>query len=89
LSSVLPTLKGANLTGAVMPFAYLSGANLRGADLGGIILSDADLRDADLSGANLRGAEGFTNEEIEQEASSLEGATMPNGQKYEDWLKDR
>jgi hypothetical protein len=22
-------------------------------------------------------------------ASSLEGATMPNGQKYEDWLKDR
>jgi len=37
----------------------------------------------------LRGAEGFTNEEIEQEASSLEGATMPNGQKYEDWLKSR
>jgi Pentapeptide repeats (8 copies) len=57
-------LKGANLTGAVMPFAYLSGANLRG-------------------------AEGFTNEEIEQEASSLEGATMPNGQKYDDWLNDR
>jgi uncharacterized protein YjbI with pentapeptide repeats len=101
-------LKGANLTGAVMPFAYLSGANLRGADLGGIILSDADLRDvnltrpdqkaflrrahllgADLSGANLRGAEGFTNEEIEQEASSLKGATMPNGQKYQDWLNDR
>src|SRR5918993_1273936 len=25
-------LKGANLTGAVMPFAYLSGANLRGAE---------------------------------------------------------
>ena len=24
-----------------------------------------------------------------QQASSLEGATMPNGQKYEDWLKDR
>jgi hypothetical protein len=22
-------------------------------------------------------------------AISLEGATMPNGQKYEDWLKDR
>ena len=22
-------------------------------------------------------------------SSSLEGATMPNGQKYEDWLKDK
>jgi hypothetical protein len=22
-------------------------------------------------------------------AESLEGATMPNGQKYEDWLKDK
>jgi hypothetical protein len=28
---------------------------------------------------------GVTNKEIEQQASSLEGATMPNGQKYEDW----
>ena len=25
----------------------------------------------------------------EQRAASLEGATMPNGQKYEDWLKDK
>src|SRR5215207_3657276 len=93
-------LKGANLTGAVMPFAYLSGADLRGADLRDADLRDvnltrpdqkaflrrAHLLGADLSGANLRGAEGFTNEEIEQEASSLEGATMPNGQKYQDWL---
>jgi hypothetical protein len=91
-------LKGANLTGAVMPFAYLSGANLRDADLRDVNLTRPDqkaflrrahLLGADLSGANLRGAEGFTNEEIEQEASSLEGATMPNGQKYQDWLNDR
>jgi hypothetical protein len=26
---------------------------------------------------------GFTNEELEQQAASPEGATMPNGQKYE------
>jgi hypothetical protein len=25
----------------------------------------------------------------ERHASSLKGATMPNGQKYEDWLKDK
>jgi hypothetical protein len=24
-----------------------------------------------------------------EQAKSLEGATMPNGQKYEDWLKDK
>jgi uncharacterized protein YjbI with pentapeptide repeats len=28
-------------------------------------------------------------EELSRVAKSLEGATMPNGQKYEDWLKDR
>ena len=32
---------------------------------------------------------GFTNEELEQQAASPEGATMPNGQKYEDWLKSK
>jgi hypothetical protein len=30
----------------------------------------------------------MTHEELEQRAKSLKGATMPNGQKYEDWLKD-
>ncbi len=44
---------------------------------------------ADLSGANLSEALGITNEELEQQAESLEGATMPNGQKYEDWLKSK
>ena len=45
----------------------LSGANLRG----------ADLREADLSGAV-----GITNEELEQQADSLKGATMPDGSKH-------
>jgi hypothetical protein len=31
----------------------------------------------------------FTSEELEQQAGSLEGATMPNGQKYEDWIEER
>jgi hypothetical protein len=35
------------------------------------------------------GAIGVTNEEGEQQAESLEGATMPNGQKYEDWLRSK
>jgi hypothetical protein len=30
-----------------------------------------------------------TNQEFEQQGASLEGSTMPNGQKYEDWLKSR
>jgi hypothetical protein len=69
----------------------LSGADLRDANLAGAFFTDADLKDANLEGANLEGANlhgarGVTNEELEQQAS-LEGATMPNGQKYEDWLK--
>jgi uncharacterized protein YjbI with pentapeptide repeats len=60
----------------------LSNAALQGADLGSADLTDADLTDADLTRA-----EGITNEELKQQAESLEGATMPNGQKYEDWLK--
>jgi uncharacterized protein YjbI with pentapeptide repeats len=51
-------------------------------------LSGADLSQANLRGADLSSAEGVTNEELEQQASSLERATMLNGQKYEDWLKD-
>jgi len=34
------------------------------------------------------GAWETTNEQLEQ-AKSLEDATMPNGQKYEDWLKSK
>jgi uncharacterized protein YjbI with pentapeptide repeats len=95
----IPTVTyGANLSGANLSGANLSGANLSGtgvdlrnsgADLSDADLSDADLSDAKFSDADLRGARGVTNEELEQQAASLEGATMPNGQKYEEWLKDR
>ena len=53
-------------------------------DLGGANLSDAVLSNADLSDAT-----GVDIEELERQAASLEGATMPNGQKYEDWLKSK
>lgn len=77
-------LRGAKLSGAGLSTADLSYASLMKADLGG-----AELSGADLSGADLSNAHEITNEELDQQASSLEGATMPNGQQYEDWLKDK
>jgi hypothetical protein len=53
------------------------------------LLDSANLSSANLREANLNDASGITNEELEQQASSLEGATMPNGQKYEEWLKSK
>src|SRR5215217_6478819 len=92
-------LPNADLSGASLIGADLSEANLRGADLSdanliGANLSDAILVKANLSGAvldnaNLSGAEGITNEELERQAASLEGANMPNAQKYGDWLKGK
>lgn len=84
----------ANLSGAIVRESNLSGASLfkadlRGAYLIGTDLSDASLHEANLSGANLSKSTGITNEELEQQAKLLGGATMPNGQKYEDWLKDK
>jgi uncharacterized protein YjbI with pentapeptide repeats len=64
-----------------------TGADLSGADLSGADLSGADLSGADLSGADLENA--TVSKEQLARCESLEGATMPNGQKYEDWLKDR
>jgi uncharacterized protein YjbI with pentapeptide repeats len=97
-------LRDADLSWAFLNDANLNDANLRDAnlnntdlysaflpldDLSDANLNNADLRDANLNNANLSGAEHITNEELEQQAASLEGATMPNGQKYEDWLKGR
>jgi hypothetical protein len=76
----------ANLSGAL---SLLVGANLSRANLTKANLSGADLTNADLSGADLSSAKGVTNKELEQQAGSLEGATMPNSQKYEDWLKSK
>jgi uncharacterized protein YjbI with pentapeptide repeats len=89
-------LHGANLSNADLSEANLSAdflreANLSGADLLRANLSLAYLERANLSGANLhranlRGATALTDDKIAA-AEFLGGATMPNGQKYEDWLK--
>jgi hypothetical protein len=94
-------LSGADLSGADLTEASLQNAqlqpndelNLRGADLSGTNLSGTnlsgtDLRGANLSGTNLYEATGWTEEQLTA-AWSLEGVTMPNGQKYEEWLKSK
>jgi uncharacterized protein YjbI with pentapeptide repeats len=74
-------------------------ADLYDADLSSADLSYADLRGANLGDADLRGAYErprdkktsrlITNEELEQQSAYLNDATMPNGQEYEDWRKNR
>jgi hypothetical protein len=93
-------LGAANLRGAYLQDANLSGAYLYDTALRGAYLSDAEERFESgarmirtrLAGAYLDGAD-LTNarvsEEQLRETESLEGATMPDGQKYEDWLKDK
>jgi uncharacterized protein YjbI with pentapeptide repeats len=78
-----------DLREADLSHAYLLFADLSGADLSGANLSGAHLREADLRETNMQGARGVTNDELEQQVASLEGATMPNGQKYEEWLKSK
>src|SRR5918994_650028 len=80
-------LGDAELSDADLSNALLVNANLIGADLSRADLSGANLVGANLENANLSGADGITNEELELQAVSLVGADMPNGQKYEDWLK--
>jgi len=86
-------LKGAHLKSASLVEANLRGADLRGGNLNNTRLMRANLQlarleGADLSGANLNHAGNWTAEQL-MAARSLEGANMPNGQKYEDWLRDR
>jgi hypothetical protein len=83
---VAASLREANLFGAKLRNANLSGANLSEANLGEANLSRAVLSRAVLGGADLRGAVGTTDEQIAA-AEYLDDATMPDGQKYEDWLK--
>jgi hypothetical protein len=84
-------LRSADLSEANLSEAILREANLFETDLSRANLSEANLSGTILSGANLSGAAGITNEKLEQQAASFEGATttMPNGQKYEDWLKSK
>jgi hypothetical protein len=79
-------LEQADLRKAKLYKAVLSNTNLRKANLTGAKLRKADLTGADLTKANLRDAKGISCQQTEQ-AESLEGATMPNGQKYEEWRK--
>jgi hypothetical protein len=78
-------LRDAILSGAALPEADLLGANLIGANLRDAVLLGAKLLGANLKDADLSGAKGITNEELEQQVYSLEGATMPDSQTYEDW----
>jgi uncharacterized protein YjbI with pentapeptide repeats len=81
-------LAGANLSGAVLSNADLREAILYRTNLHESLLSNADLSGAELKKTNLSGAWEWTEGQL-SEARTLEGATMPDGQKYEDWLKDR
>ncbi len=82
-------LSRTSFSGANLSEANLSRAKLWGADLGVANLSEANLSFTDLSGAtfsgadlsqaDLRGAKGITIEELEKQAKSLSGATMPDG----------
>jgi uncharacterized protein YjbI with pentapeptide repeats len=89
-------LSRSNLSNADLSETDLRGADLSSADLSGAKLSvsgvkrsNAVLDNANLSDADLSGTEGITNEELEQQAASLKGATMPKGQTYKEWLKDK
>jgi len=80
-------LSSTNLQDADLSHANLHGARLFGADLQGARLFMADLQGAkligaSLDGANLKDATGITIEELEKQAKSLKGATMPDGTKH-------
>jgi uncharacterized protein YjbI with pentapeptide repeats len=75
-------LRGVRLAGA-----FLEGANLGVADLSRSTLARANLQGANLQGAflreaNLKGAVVINNEELAEQALSLEGATMPDGSEH-------
>ncbi len=88
-------LKGANLAGAILTDATLAGSDLRGARLSGADLRAADLTGADLSGASLHRANLRDACLVEAQlqsadlrsasfrAANLTGATLPNGQRYQ------
>jgi hypothetical protein len=46
-------------------------------------------RATNLTEADLTYAMGVTNEELQQQAASPEGATMSDGQKYEEWVESK
>jgi hypothetical protein len=80
---VVQFLHESGLIAANCPIVAMRRADLRGANLSGTHLAASYLR-----GANLSKARGWTEEQL-RAAKCLERATMPNGQKYEDWIKSR
>ena len=68
--------------------ADLSNVDLRSANLSSTVVRGANLSGADLESAYVRAKDGSKHlvnvVTLDQEASSLKGATMPNGQKYEE-----
>jgi hypothetical protein len=84
---VFVDLARANLSDADLRDIKLSGADLSGVNLSSADLTGANLIDTKLSSADLRRAI-VTQEQLDA-THSLEGATMPNGQKYEQWLKNK
>jgi uncharacterized protein YjbI with pentapeptide repeats len=70
-------LARADLSDADLRFVTLQGAELQGTELKGANLRYAILKETDLAWADL------------QQVTNLEGATMPDGQPYEEWLKGK
>jgi uncharacterized protein YjbI with pentapeptide repeats len=84
-------LQEADLQRAFLHRAILLEANLREADLQRAHLQGANLYRADLLGANLQGANLLAAKVTDAQlaaARDLQGATMPNGWKYEGRLQD-
>jgi Pentapeptide repeats (8 copies) len=79
---IAANLSGADLSEAYLVQAALSGTALSGADLSKAYLNEAYLMRANMMRANLRGARGITGEELEKQAFTLKGATMPDGSKH-------
>lgn len=79
------TLIGANLGWANLAKVNLEKANLSEANLSGANLDDARLHGANLAGAFLFGAR--VSLKSLSTAKTLANATMPDGTKYEDWIR--
>lgn len=83
-------LERATLTGANLGWANLNKVNLEKANLSEANLSGASLDDARLNGANMAGAFLFgTRVSLKalSTAKTLANATMPDGTKYEEWIR--
>ena len=80
-------MKKADLFGANLTKAKLWGANLEDAILNATNLERAEFLGANLKGVNLGSAKNWTRKQLLQ-AKSLEGAIMPDGRLYEEWILD-